>query len=150
MALIFCPECGNKVSEFASICLSCSYPISNLRNGNFSEAKKKVKVENTIVWILAFAPLIGELLQCFIAGLLYGDIWERYYEEFWIVTIILNILLCHIDENKLKNQGIDTEEFGSTWLVPVYLYRRAKHLGHDQAYFWVWIVLFTLDFFSFL
>ena len=150
MALIFCPECGNKVSEFALTCLSCSYPISNLRNGNFLEAKKKVKVENTIVWILAFAPLIGELLQCFIAGLMYGDIWGRYYEEFWIVTIILNILLCHIDENKLKNQGIDTEEFGSTWLVPVYLYRRAKHLGHDQAYFWVWIVLFTLDFFSFL
>ncbi len=150
MALIFCPECGNKVSEFAATCLNCSYPISNLRNSNFSGAKKKVKVENTIVWILAFAPLIGELLQCFLAGLVYGDFWEIYYDKFWIVTIVLNILLCNIDDNKLKNQGIDTEEFGSTWLVPVYLYRRAKSLGHDQAYFWVWIVLFTLDFFSFL
>ncbi len=150
MALIFCPECGTKVSEFASTCLNCSYPINKLKANSFSETKTKVKVENTIVWLLAFSPLIGELLQCLIAGCVYGDFWEMHYDKFWPVTIILNIILCNIDENKLKNQGVETEEFGSTWLVPVYLFRRAKFLGHDQAYFWVWIVLFTLDFFSLL
>jgi hypothetical protein len=149
MALIYCPECGSKVSEFAVTCLNCSYPIKNLQNKTTTKIKK-IKVNNTVVWILAFAPLIGQGLQGFIAGFIYGDYWEIYFDKFWAVTIVLNVILCYIDENKLKNQGVETEDFGSTWLIPVYLYRRAKNLGHDQAYFWVWIILFTLDFFSLL
>ena len=29
MALINCPECGNKVSDLAEICLNCSFPLNN-------------------------------------------------------------------------------------------------------------------------
>ncbi len=33
MALIFCPECGNQVSEFAEMCNKCSYPIAKRKLG---------------------------------------------------------------------------------------------------------------------
>lgn len=29
MALIVCPECGKRISEYASECPSCGYPVSN-------------------------------------------------------------------------------------------------------------------------
>lgn len=163
MALIFCPECGNQVSEHAIQCGNCSFPIASLKNiqstnttgaSGLTNHQNKVvqpqKVNNTIVWFLAFAPLIGTFLQGFITGAIYGDDWYYYYDKFWLVTVVLNVILSSIDESKLKALGYDTDELGSNWLVPIYLYRRAKMLGHDQAYFWVWIVLFTLDFFSLL
>jgi len=34
------------------------------------------------------------------------------------------------------------------FLVPVYLWMRAKHLNQSPSYFWVWIVLFFLTAFA--
>lgn len=31
MSLIHCPDCGQQVSEYATSCPKCSYPISNLK-----------------------------------------------------------------------------------------------------------------------
>lgn len=32
MALIFCPDCGKEVSDSASNCPNCAYPLSKLKN----------------------------------------------------------------------------------------------------------------------
>jgi len=32
MALIFCPDCGKEVSESATNCPNCAYPLSKLKN----------------------------------------------------------------------------------------------------------------------
>ncbi|EGJ6399538.1 DUF4339 domain-containing protein, partial [Escherichia coli] len=34
------------------------------------------------------------------------------------------------------------------WLIPVYLWRRAKILGQKPAYFWVWLVMLILVLFT--
>jgi hypothetical protein len=40
---------------------------------------------------------------------------------------------------------VDTTTFGKlAWLVPFYLWRRAKTLGQKPAYFWVWLLMLGL------
>ena len=106
-------------------------------------------VNNTVVWILAFAPIIGYLLEWFIAGAINGS--ERKAEQamaeakYFYITIILNIALSIFDEKRLAMAGYSTEKFkGMNWLVPVYLFQRAKYLNHSMAYFAVWLVSFAM------
>lgn len=112
-----------------------------------------VHVNNTIVWILAFAPLIGLVLEYVVAGALYGNEWQAQVavkeNKFWYITLALNLCLCFFDERKLKKAGIDTSKFsGWVWLVPVYLYQRARYLKQNLAYFIVWIATFALIIFE--
>jgi hypothetical protein len=158
MALIFCPECGTQISEYAQQCVKCAYPISEKLNSakgynNLQDLSLQynninhVSVNNNVVWILAFAPIIGVFLQAFIVGFLYGDSWMYSYNKFWWVTLALNILLCYLDEKKLMQAGINTDNMGATWIIPIYLYRRAEVLNQSPSYLWVWIVTFILSFF---
>lgn len=107
-------------------------------------------ISNTIVWILAFAPFLGLLLEYFVAGVVYAENpimaeTATASSEFWYVTILLNISLSILDEKRLKNAGINTANFkGLTWLVPVYLYKRAKSLKQGLGYFVVWLTWFVL------
>ena len=58
---------------------------------------------------------------------------------------LLNIGLSFWDEKRLQEGGLNTEKFkGWVWLVPVYLFQRAKALKHNMAYFAVWIGAFVL------
>lgn len=107
-------------------------------------------VNNTIVWILAFAPIIGFVLEYMVAFAMNPD--DEYLAEqamqnaeFWYITVILNIALSVFDQMSLKKAGTNTKAFkGWVWLVPVYLFQRAKALKHNLAYFIVWIVCFLL------
>lgn len=88
---------------------------------------------DTFAWLMAFVPLIGTII-----GIIIG---------FGYTCLILNIILCYIDEKNLKEQGVDTSEFGElTFLVPYYLYKRAKALNDSMTYFAVWCVLFAITF----
>lgn len=105
-------------------------------------------VNNTVVWLLAFAPVIGHLLEYAIATVVYSDrthlVNKAMIEvEFWYITIILYLGLSYWDEYLLKKAGTNTNKFkGFVWLIPVYLFQRAKALKHNQAYFIVWIMCF--------
>ena len=106
-------------------------------------------VSNTLVWVLAFAPIIGLMLESFVAGMVYAD--NAYKAEsaamsgqFWYITLILNVALSYWDEKRLSKSGTDTAKFnGFVWLIPVYLFQRAKALKHNLAYFITWIVCFV-------
>ena len=99
-------------------------------------------VNNTIIWILAFAPLIGVFLTGFFSVILKIPV-----SSLWFVTLILNLLLCMIDERKLKKAGHDTWKMGTAWFIPVYLYKRASILKQSKAYFAVWIIVFIISLF---
>lgn len=107
-------------------------------------------VNNSVVWILAFAPIIGLLLEFFVSGAVHGD---NYLAEeaakngdFWYVTLILNIALSLWDAKRLKRMGTDTSKFsGWAWLVPAYLFQRATALQQSKAYFITWIACFVLS-----
>lgn len=107
-------------------------------------------VKNGLVWTLAFAPLIGLMLEYFVAGMIQGDAGEQAAADgtYWYVTVILNIALSWLDERALKRAGHDTAKLkGFVWLIPVYLYQRARVLGQKPAYLFVWIAAFAATFF---
>lgn len=106
-------------------------------------------VNNTLIWVLAFAPIIGLVLEYVVAGAQYGNnvLAEMAVKgnKYWFITVILNIGLAFFDEKRLKKAGHNTDKFkGWVWLVPVYLYQRAKNTKQNLAYFIVWIVCFVL------
>ena len=63
-----------------------------------------------------------------------------------VVPIGLNAFLSFLDERKLNEAGHNTKALGlgSPWLIPVYLFKRAKALKQNLAYFIVWIISFVL------
>lgn len=149
MALVYCSECGNQISDKAITCPSCAYPIQSISKvglvsqptNSFQPAPSSYnKIDNNIVWILAFAPLIGEMIEQFIMGALDFP----HNKNLWFITYFLNVLLCYYDSDKLKKAGYDTESLGATWIIPAYLYKRAEMLKENNAYLWVWVVIFIL------
>ena len=111
------------------------------------------RINNVWVWLLAAAPFLGGLLEGFISGVFSSN--EYMLEEtlanhrFWYVTLLLNIALSITDERSLKKAGVDTKKFGKVvFIIPVYLWKRAKALNQKTVYFWVWVVLFVLSLFS--
>ena len=142
----------NKLNEQASVWNKSMQDWQPILSSKFAALVRDPKapppltgtaVGNTIIWILAFAPLIGLILE--------GIVSEAAgipAESLWFITLLLNIVLGYIDENKLKAAGHDTSEMGGAWLVPVYLFKRAKVLKHNYAYFIVWCVLFGLMLFG--
>lgn len=107
-------------------------------------------VKNGLIWVLAGAPLIGLFLESLVSLAVYGDGFLGEVavatHRYWYVTLILNLALTLLDEQRLKKAGYDTSQFkGWIWLVPVYLYQRATALGHAKTYFAVWIVCFLLS-----
>lgn len=102
-------------------------------DGSGNSEHENGKANNVLVWILAFIPAIGALFE-------FGT----------LLFLVVNIVLCTLDEKNLKKAGYDTESLGSAWLIPVYLYKRAKYLKHTLAYFIAWCVTFGLSFLGFL
>lgn len=102
-----------------------------------------------LAWVLAFAPLIGLFLEGVVAGLV-GMNEDQLLDalssgEFWYITVLLNIALGYADEARLRKAGVNTDLFGKmAWLVPVYLWKRAKELRLTATTFWVWIATFVV------
>ena len=100
-------------------------------------------VNNGLVWTVAFIPIIGIILEYIIAG-----ITKTSADNLWFITLSLNIAFCVVDDRVLKNAGYDTKKFGGwVWLVPVYLYKRARALNQSLAYFITWMACFVVAFF---
>ncbi|MFI3200119.1 MAG: zinc ribbon domain-containing protein [Eubacteriales bacterium] len=56
-----------------------------------------------------------------------------------------NCGLLYIDGVQLRKRGLTPVESKWTWLVPVYLFKRAKGLGHDNKYAIAWCVAFVIS-----
>ncbi|MCC5911647.1 MAG: DUF4339 domain-containing protein [Clostridiaceae bacterium] len=100
-------------------------------------------VSNTVVWWLAFAPIIGLIIENIIAGT-----YNLNIGDLWYVTLIINIILCSLDEKKLNKAGHDTKKMGAVWLVPVYLFKRAKVLKQKSTYAVIWCLMFAIMLFA--
>lgn len=110
-------------------------------------------VSNTVVWILAFAPLIGMMLEYFVAGVAHqseaGAATAAAAGDYWYISLLLNVWLSYYDAHRLRKAGHNTAKFkGMAWLVPVYLFQRARALKQNLAYFIVWIICFVLILFA--
>ncbi|MFQ3071254.1 DUF4339 domain-containing protein [Neisseria polysaccharea] len=111
---------------------------------------KGESVSNVMVWMIAFLPLAGEFIRGMILGSMYSNVYDLNQAiingELWYVTLVLNIVFCIADGLMLKKAAIDVKRFiaWAFFLMPVYLYKRARYLNQSLAYFWVWIVCFII------
>ncbi len=119
-------------------------PISNTNFDKYIEEPPPLSgdvINNTVVWWLAFAPLIGLLIEYIISSATGIGIYNLFF-----ITIILNIYLGYLDDKLLKKAGYDTNLLGIVWLVPVYLFRRASILKQSNAYGIIWCATFVIMF----
>lgn len=152
---MLCKNCGQQVSESENFCSNCGCKINiieakyNIYN-SFEDPDLNIPIievpavnevcinknkNNLYAWIMALIPIFGGIIEI---ALGFGRIY------LW-----LNIIFGCIDENSLAKQGIDTSEFGfaAAFLVPFYLYKRAKVLNDGYSYFIAWCILFVLTLF---
>ncbi|GAA4357379.1 hypothetical protein GCM10023185_22060 [Hymenobacter saemangeumensis] len=113
------------------------------------------RVDNTIVWILAFAPVLGMVLESILGSLMVprepafpGGPIPAQPSLAW-VYLALNTALSIWDERRLKAAGYSTRPFGGIWLflVPVYLFKRAKSLQQKPSYAWTWVAVLLASIF---
>lgn len=98
-------------------------------------------IDNSIVWVLAFVPILGPLIENIISGVI-----GEPSGSLWFVTLILNIILCITDETRLKKAGYNTKEMllWAMFLIPVYLFRRAHLLKQKNVYAVIWCITFVI------
>lgn len=97
-------------------------------------------VNNSIVWVLAFGPLIGLLIVMAIVR------FTGHVDNNWVIFVALNAGLGLLDENRLKAAGHDTKKWAFwAWLfVPAYLFIRARKLRQGYSYAIMWVCCFAL------
>jgi hypothetical protein len=99
------------------------------------------RVDNSLAWTLAFAPLIGVAVAL---GLSSSDPAIVYYG--WAATWAINVILAYFDERRVKaSDDLRGTSFGLwAWLlVPMYLFKRSKALAQSTAIPAVWCVCFV-------
>jgi len=99
-------------------------------------------VNNSIVWTLAFLPIVGSVLTYAIMDIF--NIYNATLEN--IIFFIMNTVLCLIDRNKLQKAGhdISSQLLWAFILIPVYLFRRAYLLKQKNYYAIAWCVSFVI------
>lgn len=98
-------------------------------------------VKNTLIWVLAFTPIIGMILEIIISDITHIDV-----SNLWFITVIINIIICTSDAAYLKKLGY-TEKglfFWGLTFIPIYLLKRAKLLKQKYYYLVVWIISFAI------
>ncbi len=136
-----CQHCSHQIHVSAPACPKCGAPA-------VQASLPAVAVNNTIVWILAFAPLIGLIVESIVAGVLAQNEYDAGLamasSKYWYISLILNIGLSGGEDARLKQDGVDTSKFGKFFfLVPIFLWKRAKAFNQSPAYFWTWIGMFV-------
>ncbi len=108
-------------------------------------------INNNYIWLLAFAPIIGIILEHTIANTTASNAYEASENianhKFFAATFWVNVIFSWLDVKQLKKAGHDTSKFKS-WLllVPVYLYLRCEKTKVNLAPFIIWVVLFLFTF----
>lgn len=155
----FCVNCGKETGVGDNFCIECGTPTGkrdsytqdkNVETSPSIKNKKLFKRSdfldnlftnvNDLVWVLAFAPLIGmalEFMVMFCVGV--------SGVSMWYITLILNVVICGFDLYLLKRDELDVSGIEKIFIfIPVYLYKRAKLLDETKAYVVVWCVNFLL------
>jgi hypothetical protein len=147
----FCGECGAVAAE-ASPSSAEQPPVTPVASASVAASPTggmpmsvcvptPGSASNTVVWLLAFAPIIGGIAESIIARSADTEI-----SDLWFITVLLTLFLCVFDARLLKRNGLNPPKMWAVFLIPVYLFKRATALGQNKAYFVVWIAAFLLSF----
>lgn len=150
--LIYCHGCGVQIHPSAPTCPHCGAPARNISQFGFAQqgqSASTVAVDNSLAWMLAFAPLACWLLTVVVALVLYGGevglSSSPWFTPLYLFAVIaLQVVLSSADRKALERAGVDISAFKDAWLVPVYLFKRADVLGQGKHAFVTWLVTFAL------
>jgi hypothetical protein len=99
-------------------------------------------VDNSLVWVLVAIPLCSAFIERIVDA-------PSFFSSGWTWTCIIvaaNWTISLVDEKRVKRSGVATRDisFGFWfWLIPVYLYQRARALRGGKNYVWAWWVSFA-------
>jgi len=150
--VIYCYGCGVPIHPSAPACPHCGAPARNISQFGFAQLGQSapaVVVDNSLVWMLALAPLVCWLAAVVVALVVYGGevglSRSDWFTPIYLIAVIaLQVLLSTADRKSLERADIDVSRFKDAWLVPVYLFKRADALGQRKHYFITWLVSFAL------
>ena len=91
-------------------------------------------VSNLIIWMLALSPIVGIFFE--LSGFVLIGLPIPIFPD--VVVLALSIYFGYVDQKKLKTIGHDTSKMGPPWLLPIYLFKRARILKHKLTYLIVW------------
>lgn len=101
-------------------------------------------VDDTLAWILVALPLVAALIEA-------GTGWKGPMIAGWpIAPIAANWLISALDERRVRRSGVSDGSITLgrwIWLVPVYLYQRARALKGPKYYFLAWLASFAASLF---
>lgn len=119
--------------------IESSSVTSSMPGTSVSMPQRKKEINNTLVWIVAFVPIIGAFIELIMGMQMYG----AYY--------IPNSLLSVTDIYLIKKSGQLSKKEDRSFpyffsiLIPLYMWKRAELLKQDKHYLWVWIVTFVIS-----
>jgi len=109
----------------------------------------RATVDDTLVWVLAFAPILSGIAVTFLLTLFdpASDKAGRFFVFALLLRVGFNSVLCISDVERLKKAGHNTKDLilMGLFLVPVYLFVRASRLKQDYSYAIVWLVSFVIS-----
>ena len=99
MALIKCPECGKEVSDVASKCVNCGFPL-NQSDASNQEKSNNMQISNQALKIIEM--VVSALIILWI-GLYLLD----YIETDLGIVLFIPLLAVTVWVNKLKKKNSD-------------------------------------------
>lgn len=148
---MFCKNCGKEIKDGDTFCRECggkidsdniSKPVSEIKtSNNLNNMSDNINVDDSLMWILAFTPIIAAVLS-FYTGI--------YGYALTALIYISNCILCYFDEEKLKKLGFNKLDGAARWLVPCYIYKRGIMVNKQNqglAQTVIWAVLFVITLF---
>jgi len=104
----------------------------------------KSAVDGWLMWIIALLPIF----IAFPAGSI--SEWIAFHFKFlspyrWGIYALVSCVLCLVDAMKIRKAGHDITLLERWfWILPIYMYQRAKKLQQVGVYLVVWIIVFSI------
>ena len=104
-------------------------------------------VNNNWAWLIALIPLVGYASERLFAGIdpVAYELYDSSKSSSYVYAAIY-IGLCLIDSKAIESSGYNLKHVRLVrwvWIIPLYLYKRAKALGQKQYILIIWIFSFT-------
>lgn len=93
-------------------------------------------LQNQFAWLLALTPIFYTVFDLIM--------WQNFNVApgniSWLIYFGFNTLLAKLDERELERCGVDIQFWLGAFIVPYYLWKRAKLTDGNQSYLIVWVV----------
>ena len=138
-----CPYCGGVVLAIAKKCKHCKSFLDS--PGRMNGALSPAMHQNTRVSDIYIGMCIVVLILSVFVNIASLQLRIQTKGGVSIIALLLSTLLLYFDERMLKRNGTPTDTLVSVWLIPVYLFKRARLTNGSNGYAISWITIFVIS-----